>query len=116
MSPAAIVPFREFVDDYFRGYFSFYPSEGTAAGFHEYDTKLEDFSAVRMRSGRLSCGVSWRSGRSPQAKTASEDEIDAAILDGKIRAELLDIDTIRWWRRNAIPYVTVRRDRPPISS
>ena len=29
----SITPFREFVDEYFRGYFSFYPSEGTSAGF-----------------------------------------------------------------------------------
>jgi uncharacterized protein (DUF885 family) len=107
-SPAAIVPFREFVDDYFRGYFSFYPSEGTAAGFHEYDTQLEDFSAVRMRSrsAELRRQLGVLEGVRKQ-KLPAEDEIDAAILDGKIRAELLDIDTIRWWRRNGIPYVTV---------
>jgi uncharacterized protein (DUF885 family) len=34
-----------------------------------------------------------------------DEAIDAAILDGQIRAELLGIDTVRWWRKNAIPYV-----------
>ena len=41
-----------------------------------------------------------------KSKLSADEEIDAEILDGKIRAELLDIDEIHWWRRNAIPYVT----------
>jgi uncharacterized protein (DUF885 family) len=100
-------PFSQFVDQYLRGYYLFFPSEGTAAGFHEYDTKLEDFSLPRMKGRsaelrrQLSVLENLRKG-----KLSPEDEIDAEILDGKIRAELLDIDGIRWWRRNGIPYVS----------
>src|SRR5690242_6236401 len=35
--------FSAFADEYLRGYYAFAPSEGTSAGFHTYDTKLEDF-------------------------------------------------------------------------
>lgn len=99
--------FRKFADAYFKAYYAFYPSDATAAGIHDYDTKLEDFSANRMRNrsselrGQLLMLEEIR-----KQKLAPEDAIDAAILDGNIRAELLDIDTIRWWRKNAIRYVS----------
>src|SRR5438105_8868845 len=36
--------FDKLVDEYFDDYFSFHPSQGTAEGFHQYDSKLEDYS------------------------------------------------------------------------
>src|SRR5690349_5742309 len=42
-APAA-ADFNTLVDQYFNFYFSFHPAEATAAGFHQYDTKLEDYS------------------------------------------------------------------------
>ena len=36
--------FDRLVDDYFDAYFQFHPKDATAAGFHQYDSKLEDFS------------------------------------------------------------------------
>jgi uncharacterized protein (DUF885 family) len=99
--------FVGFVDDYLRRYYSFFPSEGTSAGFHEYDTKLEDFSLQHLkgRSAELRTLLSTLENLR-KGKLSADEEIDAEILDGKIRAELLDIDEIHWWRRNAIPYVT----------
>src|SRR5581483_6493334 len=41
--------FAAFVDDYFDAYFAWKPSEGTAAGLHQYDDKLEDGSAEATR-------------------------------------------------------------------
>lgn len=103
----AITPFREFVDEYFRGYFTFYPSKATAAGFHDYDTQLEDFSSQKMRSRSAELRTQLAALEAlRRQKLAQDDQIDAAILDGRLRAELLDIDTIRSWRRNAIPYVS----------
>ena len=45
-SPTTNVPaqFDKLVDEYFDFYFEFHPSEATAAGFHQYDGKLEDYS------------------------------------------------------------------------
>jgi hypothetical protein len=40
--------FSSFVDAYFDAYFSTYPSKGTAAGFHQYDCKLEDMSSAAI--------------------------------------------------------------------
>ena len=36
--------FDKLVDEYFDFFFQFHPTAGTAAGFHQYDTKLEDYS------------------------------------------------------------------------
>jgi hypothetical protein len=35
------------VDDYFAARFEYRPSEGTAAGLHEYDHRLEDLTQER---------------------------------------------------------------------
>ena len=43
--PTTPSPFAAFVDDYFDAYFAWKPSEGTAAGLHQYDDQLEDGSA-----------------------------------------------------------------------
>src|ERR671927_277165 len=38
--------FRQMADRYFdEVYFHYAPTAGTSAGFHQYDTKLEDYSA-----------------------------------------------------------------------
>lgn len=96
-----------FVEEYVKAYHSFHPSEATAAGFHEYDTQLEDFSASRMRGRTAELRQQLVSLVDLRAqKLSSEDDVDAQILEGRIRAELLDIDTLRSWRRNAIPYVS----------
>ncbi|MCA1818275.1 MAG: hypothetical protein LC746_18180, partial [Acidobacteria bacterium] len=45
--PAATFDARaaEIADEYLRGYYSFNPTEATAAGLHEYDAQLESRSA-----------------------------------------------------------------------
>ena len=41
--------FNSLADQYFdQYYFKFNPSSGTAAGFHQYDTQLEDYSRASL--------------------------------------------------------------------
>src|ERR1700682_2227357 len=40
--------FARFVDTYFDSLYSFGPSQGSAAGFHQYDNKVEDLSAANF--------------------------------------------------------------------
>src|SRR3989454_11559830 len=35
----------------------------------------------------------------------ADDQIDAEILNGQIQAELLDLETLRTWRKNPMNYV-----------
>lgn len=43
-------PFDQLVDQYFNEHFEFSPSEATADGFHQYDSKLEDYSRRSMQA------------------------------------------------------------------
>jgi uncharacterized protein (DUF885 family) len=98
--------FSQVADAYFDSSFAFAPSAGTAVGFHQYDTLFEDRSAaaVTRRLGTLRAQLaqldSVRSG-----KLATDDSIDAAIIDGSIRSELQDLDVLASWRKNPIGYV-----------
>ena len=52
-SPKNPADFNRLVDNYFDFYFQFHPKEATAAGFHQYDAKLEDYSRA-SREGEIS--------------------------------------------------------------
>lgn len=97
--------FARFVDDYFASRFDHHPSEGTAAGLHRYDPKFEDRSraAVLRRVAALKDQLD-RLGRLNPARLAPDDAIDARALDGAIRDELLDLETIRYWEVNPMTY------------
>jgi uncharacterized protein (DUF885 family) len=95
-----------FVDNYFKALFEWTPTTATSIGFHEYDSKLEDFSAgaIQRRIEKLKelqTGLtSARSGR-----LTGDELIDAEILDDQIKAELLDLETLQTWRHNPMNYV-----------
>ncbi len=98
--------FSAFVDRYFDARFRFSPSDGTSAGFHEYDEKLEDRSraAIRARITELEAQLAALNGLD-RSKFSPDDAIDAAVLDGQIRGELLDLDTLRVLKTNPMPYI-----------
>lgn len=99
-------PLAGFADEYFDSLYAFNPSQGTAAGFHRYDTHLEDMSAVAIarRIGTLTTQLSRLDSLRAQPSTA-DDSIDGAMIDGAIRSELLDKQRVQNWRKNPILYV-----------
>ncbi|WP_148595619.1 DUF885 domain-containing protein [Aquisphaera giovannonii] len=98
-------PFAKFADAYFASRFAAHPTEGTAVGLHRYDASLDDVSKPRILAriaelkGQLAALVAIRGGG-----LGFDDEIDAAILEGQVRAELLDLETIRYWEVNPMIY------------
>jgi uncharacterized protein (DUF885 family) len=104
-SSAGPTAFASFADRYFDSLYTFAPSQGTAAGFHQYDSKIEDFSAaaeqrriatLKMQLAQLD---SLRGGR-----LSVDDSIDGAMIDGAIRSELQDLEVIRSWKTNPMGY------------
>src|SRR5215510_7961700 len=95
-----------FVDEYFDALFEWSPSTATSIGFHQYDSKIEDFSqaAISRRIDRLK---QLESGlmRARTEKLTVDEEIDADIVGSQIKAELLDIETLQTWRHNPMNYV-----------
>lgn len=98
--------FRKVVDDYFSAYFSFYPTEGSALGLHQYDSKLEDFAVYRMReridalADTLTVVQQVR-----KEKLSVQDSIDARLLEARVQAELVELRDVRSWRKNPMYYV-----------
>jgi uncharacterized protein (DUF885 family) len=97
----------QFIDDYFNDYFDWNPSAATSIGFHQYDDKIEDYSAASFekRIAQLKRLQSQLSGL-PSSRTPDE-AIDLELLDNQIRAELLDIETLQTWRHNPMNYVSM---------
>jgi uncharacterized protein (DUF885 family) len=93
-------------DQYFEQiYFKYSPTTGTAAGLHQYDTLLEDYSAasVQRQVAALHEMQKKLEQIDPSALDA-EPAGDYAILLGKVRAQLLDLETIRTWEKNPDSY------------
>ena len=106
--PAKPAPnFSAFVDDYYKAAFTWDPNQATYAGIHDYDDKLADLSAgaVAKRAEHLkkqhATLTAIRAG-----KLAEADAVDAEVLDSAIRAELLELETVKDWKRNPVVYLS----------
>jgi uncharacterized protein (DUF885 family) len=97
--------FAAFADRYFDSVYAFSPSQGTAAGFHQYDSKIEDFSAASEQRRIATLKTQLAQLDSLRGGTlAVDDSIDAAVIDGAIRSELQDLEVVRSWKVNPMGY------------
>ena len=95
--------FEAFVEKYFAGRFAMYPSESTAAGRHDKDAFLEDWSRARVEARIAELRAQLVELAATQPATF-DDKIDAQALEAQIRGELLDLDTLRYWEQNPMLY------------
>src|SRR5437764_513115 len=96
------------VDRFFeQAEFRFNPTAGTSAGFHQYDTQLEDFSgaAIRQRTGTLH-QYEREVENFPAARLTPEQAADRDLVLSHIRSSLLDLESIRRWERDPDYYST----------
>lgn len=86
-------------------FFPFNPTAGTSAGFHEYDTRLEDYSAanVTREVAALHSTEQKISAIDPRGLDAPI-AADREILLNSIRSQLLSLETIRNWEKNPDNY------------
>src|SRR5207253_4269244 len=103
LSPAS--DFSKFGDEYFEARYAFRPTEGTAQGSHQYDTKLPDLSrrSIAARIAELKRELA-RLGSFDRAKLSFDERIDAELLESQIRSELLTLETLRPWENNPMQY------------
>jgi len=93
--------FDKLVDEYFNFYFEFHPTEATAAGFHQYDGKLEDFSrsAIDAEVVKLKA-LQSRFDLLDPAKLPPMSAGDLELLESTIKSRLLELGTIRMWSKD----------------
>jgi len=98
----ALQTFNFLADQYFSDvYFHFAPTVGTAAGLHQYDTQLEDYSAANIQKqiAALHTYEKKIEALDPSALDASI-AADRDILLNNIHSQLLTLEIIRPWEKN----------------
>jgi uncharacterized protein (DUF885 family) len=97
--------YDKLIDQYFDGYFPFHPTEGTAAGFHQYDAMLEDYSG-KSREAEIAFLTEERAkfGTFPAENLTEDQHADLHLVSNAINARLLELQKIRNWRRNPDAY------------
>jgi uncharacterized protein (DUF885 family) len=99
-------PFAAFVDDYYAALFAWEPNQATYAGVHDFDTSLADLSAGSVvRRVEALKAYQKRLAALRGGPLADADAIDAEALDHALRAELLDLEVVRDWKRNPVVYL-----------
>jgi Bacterial protein of unknown function (DUF885) len=83
--------------------FHFNPSGGTSAGFHQYDTQLEDYSLKTLRQHAVVLRQFERE-VSAFPKLPPEQSADREIVLATIHSGLLGLEAIRGWEKNPDTY------------
>jgi len=86
-------------------YFKYQPTAGTSAGFHQYDTQLEDYSAATLEKQRTALHV-WEkkiAAIDPAALDAPQ-AADRDILLNSIRSAILTMEVVRPPEKNPDVY------------
>ena len=92
----------EYLDQVF---FKFSPTSGTAAGLHEFDTQLEDYSRAGIDRQIAALHAFEKRIASVDPRDLNETNAgDREILLSSIRGTLLELETIRPWEKNPDTY------------
>ncbi len=106
-SKSSQAAFDKLVDDYFDFHFQFHPTEGTQAGLHQYDGKLEDFSRAGMDAEIAGLQQFQKKFDSISTKELSQESAgDLEVLTSSIQARLLELQSIQMWRKDPDVYVS----------
>jgi uncharacterized protein (DUF885 family) len=102
----AMQTFNYLSDQFFSEiYFKFAPTAGTAAGLHQYDSKLEDYSAAGVTAEVAALReFEKRVEAIDPAALDAPVAADREILLNNIKSELLTLEVIRGWEKDADTY------------
>jgi len=97
--------YTKLLDQFFDGYFAFNPTAGTQVGFHQYDSKLEDYSQAGIdQEIKFSREFGDKFAKLDTSKMSLEDRDDLELVKSSINSSLLELEDIRQWQRNPDRY------------
>lgn len=111
-APAAVVAdasaqqaYDRFARAFLDWYYAANPVRATSLGLHQYDDRLPDLSpaARERRIGELRAWLT-RLAEIDRARLSGDAYFDYQLLDHAIRAELLELEEVRGWRKNPSTY------------
>ena len=98
-------------DQYFdQVYFHSGPTNGTLAGYHQFDTQLEDYSRKNIDAEITALKSFEKRIEAIRPDDAAADFVprsDREIVLSNIRSQLLTLETIRPWEQNADNYSSI---------
>jgi uncharacterized protein (DUF885 family) len=102
----AMQTFNYLADQFFSEvYFKFSPTAGTAAGLHQYDAKLEDYSAAGVAAEVAALHEFEKKVEAIDPSALDAPAVaDREILLNNIKSELLTLEVIRGWEKNPDEY------------
>lgn len=97
--------FNQLVDQYFDEYFKHNPTAATAAGFHQRDAELEDYSQTEVRAQvAMLKGFAAKFEKIRAKSLRPETASDRELVISNINAALLDLEHVRSWEKNPDRY------------
>jgi uncharacterized protein (DUF885 family) len=105
-APDAGAKFRALADRYFSDVeFQYGPTGATQLGFHQYDTKLDDYSRTGIDAEIAALKeFEWKFDYFSAGGLDESTQGDLVIMRAHVRSNLLELETIRGWEKNPDSY------------
>src|SRR6516165_1028483 len=93
------------VDEFFEQYFKLNPTQATSAGFHQYDSDLEDYSR-RGVDNQIALAHDYlrRLENFDSSTLPLEERQDYLLVSNNLKSTLLELEDIRSWEKNPDRY------------
>jgi uncharacterized protein (DUF885 family) len=96
---------NQLVDNFFDDFYSLNPTQATAAGFHQHDSELEDYSRKSIDNQiALANKYLTRLDAFDTKSLSSEERQDYQLLVNDLKSTLLELQNIRGWEKNPDHY------------
>ena len=104
-SHTASANWNKLVDEFFDQYFKFNPTQGTASGFHQYDSQLEDYSRKGV-DAQVAFAKSFlaKLAQFDSNQLSAEERQDYELVVNNVKSTLLTLENIRGWEKNPDQY------------
>jgi hypothetical protein len=98
--------FQKAIDNYLDGYWKFYPTAATLAGYHKYDDKLEDMSekSIDRHHDELDGFNQELVTKVDKTKLGQDSQVDYEIIRNALDLELIRHENLLPWEYNPIFY------------
>jgi len=96
---------NQLVDNFFDEYFRLNPTQATAAGFHQHDSALEDYSRAGVE-GQIAFANDYlgRLNKFDSQALSLEERQDYQLVVNNLKATLLTLQDIRGWEKDPDSY------------
>ncbi|HSP81724.1 MAG TPA: DUF885 family protein, partial [Myxococcaceae bacterium] len=106
MTPStADAEYARFAREYLDWYYATHPVRATSLGLHAHDARLPELSAEALERKREALhGWLARLERLDRSALTGDAVFDVRILENALRADLLELEEVRGWRRDPMLY------------